>query len=115
MALVFRSQKQGVSKNLLFEHFIGYSILGCKYVLQTTDIDKILRRFSMVNNRFLVILDETSGKDTFLNNDKIKNFVTTTKIAWEKKGIDGFKINNFARILFFTNNKTPVCIPYGDR
>ena len=115
VALVFHSNKEGVGKNLMFEEFIGYSLLGSKYVLQTTDIDKIFGRFSMVNNKLLVILDETKGKDTFLNNEKIKNFITTNKIAWERKGVDGFTINNFARLLFFTNNDTPVSIPYGDR
>ena len=115
VALVFRSEKEGVGKNLMFEEFIGRSILGYKYVLQTTDIDKIVGRFSMINNKLLVILDETKGKDTFLNSDKIKNFITTNTIAWERKGVDGFNINNFARLLFFTNNDTPVSIPYGDR
>ena len=115
VSLVFRSEKEGVGKNLMFEHFIGYSILGSKYVLQTTDIDKIIGRFSMINNKLLVILDETKGKDTFLNNEKIKSFITSNKIAWEKKGVDGFNINNFARLLFFTNNDTPISIPYGDR
>ena len=115
VALVFRSEKEGVGKNLIFENFFGHSILGDKYVLQTTDIDKILGRFSMANNRLLVILDETRGKDTFLNNEKIKNRITTERVPWEKKGIDGIKINNFARELFFTNNDTPVSIPFGDR
>ena len=115
VALLFRSEKEGVGKNLMFEHFFGYNIVGSKYILQTTDIDKVLGRFSMINNKLLVILDEAKGKDTFLNNEKIKNFITTNKIAWERKGVDGFTINNFARMLFFSNGKTPVSIPFGDR
>ena len=69
----------------------------------------------MINDKLLVILDETKGKDTFLNDEKLKNYITTNKIAWERKGIDGFSINNFARLLFFTNGDTPVPIPFGDR
>ena len=69
----------------------------------------------MINNKLLVILDEATGKDTFLNNEKIKKFITTNKIAWERKGVDGFTINNFARMLLFSNGKTPVLIPLGDR
>ena len=57
LALIFRSEKEGVGKKLMFEEFIGYSILGSKYVLQTTDIDEIIGRFSMINNKLLVILD----------------------------------------------------------
>ena len=87
VALLFRSEKEGVDKNLFFEMFIGNMLLGSKYMLQTADIDKILGRFSMINDKLLVILDEAKGKDTFLNNEKIKNFITSPHIAWEKKGI----------------------------
>ena len=115
VALVFRSEKEGVGKNLFFEMFLGNMLLGSKYMLQTADIDKILGRFSMINDKLLVILDEAKGKDTFLNNEKIKNFITSPHIAWERKGIDGIKINNFARLLFFTNADKPVPIPFSDR
>jgi hypothetical protein len=112
-SLVFRS-KQGVGKNIFFENF-GTHIIGNENVLQTAEMDKVIGRFSMINNKLLVILDEASGKDSFSNSDKIKNIITAETIAWERKGIDGVKINNCGRYLIFSNNSTPVKIEMSDR
>jgi len=112
-SLVFRS-KQGAGKNVFFENFGSY-ILGNDYVLQTAEMEKVLGRFSMVNNKLLVILDEANGKDSFSNSDKIKNIITAEQIAWERKGIDGVKIRNCGRYLIFSNNSTPIKIEMSDR
>ena len=80
VALVFRMKSKVLVKISCLNSLLVILFLVAN-MLQTTHIDKILGRFSMVNNRLLVILEETSGKDTFLNNDKIRNFVTTSKIA----------------------------------
>lgn len=113
VALVFQSE-QGVGKNVFFEHFAN-KVLGNEYLLQTAEMDKVIGRFSMVNNKLMVIMDETSGKDSFMNSDKIKNIITAEQIAWERKGIDGVHINNCGRYLFFSNNFTPVKIEQSDR
>jgi len=113
VALVFQSE-QGVGKNVFFENF-AHSILGSEYMLQTAEMEKIIGRFSMINNKLLVIMDETSGKDSFTNSDKIKNIITAEQVAWERKGIDGVNINNCGRYIFFSNNSTPVKIEHSDR
>jgi hypothetical protein len=113
VALVFQSS-QGVGKNIFFENF-GRVFLGDEYVLQTAEMEKVIGRFSMINNKLLTIMDETSGKDSFSNSDKIKNIITAEQIAWERKGIDGVNINNCGRYLFFSNNNTPVKIEASDR
>jgi len=113
VALVFQSD-QGTGKNIFFENFVR-KMLGCEYLLQTAEMDKVIGRFSMINNKLFVIMDETSGKDSFSNSDKIKNIITAEQVAWERKGIDGININNCGRYLFFSNNETPVKIESSDR
>ncbi len=113
VALVFQSE-QGTGKNIFFENFVR-KLLGAEYLLQTAEMDKVIGRFSMINNKLFVIMDETSGKDSFTNSDKIKNIITAEQIAWERKGIDGININNCGRYLFFSNNDTPVKIESSDR
>lgn len=113
VALVFQSD-QGTGKNIFFENFVR-KLLGGEYLLQTAEMDKVIGRFSMINNKLFVIMDETSGKDSFSNSDKIKNIITAEQIAWERKGIDGININNCGRYLFFSNNETPVKIESSDR
>jgi hypothetical protein len=113
VALVFQSE-QGVGKNVFFENF-AKQLLGIEYLLATADMDKVIGRFPMINNKLMVIMDETSGKDSFSNSDKIKNIITAEQVAWERKGIDGTSINNCGRYLFFSNNLTPVKIEQSDR
>lgn len=112
-SIVFKSE-QGVGKNLFFEMF-AEKILGEKYLLATPDIDHILGRFPLINQKVLVLMDEANGKDSFLANDKIKNFITSKRINFERKGIDGVEIRNCGRMLFFTNNDFPVKIEQSDR
>jgi len=113
VAIIFKSD-QGCGKNVFWESFIK-CLLGREYLLQTAEIDKILGRFSMSNNKLCIIMDETSGKDSFLNSEKIKNNITAETMAWERKGIDGIVLNNCARYLFFTNNSTPIKVELTDR
>jgi len=113
VAMVFQSD-QGVGKNVFFEYFANY-VLGNEYLLQTAEMDKITGRFPMISNKLMVIMDETSGKDSFSNSDKIKNIITAETVAWERKGVDGIVINNCGRYLFFSNNLVPVKIENSDR
>jgi hypothetical protein len=113
VALVFQSN-QGVGKNIFFENF-GRVFLGDEYLLSTAEMEKVIGRFSMINNKLMTIMDETSGKDSFTNSNKIKSLITAEQIAWERKGIDGVNINNCGRYLFFSNNSTPVKIENTDR
>ena len=82
VAILFKSN-QGVGKNVFWKNFVN-AILGREYLLQTADLDKIVGRFSMVQNKLCIIMDETSGKDSFLNSEKIKNSITVETIAWER-------------------------------
>jgi hypothetical protein len=63
----------------------------------------------------MVMMDEASGRDTFVNNEKIKNLITADNLVLERKGIDGFPVKNVGRYLFFSNNSTPLKIPVEDR
>jgi hypothetical protein len=112
-SILFKSE-QGVGKNVFFEMF-GEKILGQDYLLSTANIDHILGRFPMISQKILVLMDEVNGKDSFLANDKIKNFITARKFPYERKGIDPTDINNCARMLFFSNSETPIKIEQTDR
>jgi hypothetical protein len=112
-SIVFKSE-QGCGKNVFFENF-GNKILGEKYVLATANMDHILGRFPLIEQKLLVLMDETSGKDSFLSSDKIKSYITAPTIPFEKKGIDIINIRNCGRMIFFTNNDYPVKIEPSDR
>lgn len=113
-ALVFKS-KQGAGKNIFIDWF-GKEILGKKYYYTTADIETLVGKFAPgFKNKLLVNLDETSGKDTFQNSEKIKNKITCDTTEYEQKGHDKIVLKNYARIIFTTNNDTPVKIEQKDR
>lgn len=105
---------QGIGKNLFFDKF-GRNILGKEYYLQTDNIDVILSRFNKNHNKLMVVMDEASGKDTFLKKENIKNVITAEVLNYEKKNIDSMEINNVGRYLFFSNNDVPISISLDDR
>jgi len=112
VALVLKSI-QGIGKNLFFDNF--GACFGTQYVLSTADPNHITGRFNNIDKKILCNYDEASGKDTFSNNDKIKEMITTESIICEKKGKDAYDITNCMRIVFFSNNDTPVKIEATDR
>lgn len=114
VAIVFRSL-QGAGKNIFLD-FIGNKILGKDYFFSTADPDKLFNRFSNgFKNKLLVNMDETSGKDSFENSEKIKNLITAETVQYEQKGVDSITLNNYARWIFTSNNDTPVKISADDR
>ena len=113
VALVFKSD-EGAGKSSFFEK-IGHVILGERYFIQTEDINKIVGRFSMIRDRLLICKDEMAGKDGYANVESLKHLITEPLVATEKKHIDGEITKNYARILFFTNNDTPLKISESDR
>ena len=113
VALLFKGE-EGTGKNIFWNLF-GKKILGREYVLETAEMEKVVGRFNMLNQKFIIILDETTGRDSFTNSDKLKNIITQDTIAWEQKGIQGITINNCGRYIFLTNNDTPIKIGITDR
>lgn len=112
-SIVFKSV-QGVGKSMFLENF-GTRVLGSKYLLSTTKIDDILGRFPQISQKFLVVMDETNPKDSFMANENIKSFITAPTLTYEKKGVDGVQIKNCGRMIFLTNNDYPVKIEQTDR
>ena len=105
---------EGVGKNVLFEGF-GRNVLGDKYVLCAQRQEDIVGRFSITNEKFIVIWNEASGKDTHSSIEAIKTLVTEEKVSWEAKGRQTISVNNVNRLFFFTNNECPIKISPSDR
>jgi hypothetical protein len=113
-APVLRS-KQGVGKNL-FVDFFGEKVLGDKYYVSTEETGNLLGKFNgLVCSKLLINLDEASGRDTFEVNAKIKAFITNKNVTVQKKGVDQFKISNYASWVFTTNKGVALKVEDSDR
>lgn len=114
VALIFKSE-QGAGKNIFFDWF-GRYVAGHKYYFSTSDPKMLFDRFAIgLKNKLLINYDETSGKDTFSNSDRLKFLITQPQITYEQKGFTPIEINNYARWIFTSNNNTPLKIEVSDR
>lgn len=106
---------QGCGKNILLD-FIGDKILGEKYYYSSSRAEDFFGRFNTVlKNKLLLNLNETSGKDTFEVNEKIKCQITDITIPIEEKGLNTITIRNCGRYIFTTNNENSVKIQPKER
>lgn len=113
-ALIFRSD-QGCGKDTLFNWF-GNNILGSKYYLNESKINNIFGNFnSSINNKILVVVNETDKKDTIDLKSIIKNEITREKNNIILKGKDGYDQTNNISYVFFSNQKNPLTVEADDR
>ena len=113
-ALIFKSE-QGAGKDLFFNYF-GHQILGRNYYQNIEDTNLLFGQFnSTLENKILIVLNETSGKNTFQINEKIKYAITTDINTIEHKGLKPYNNTNHTAYIFLTNNDNPVKVPPNDR
>lgn len=113
-ALIFKSN-EGAGKDLFFNWF-GNKILGSEYYLNTEKSELLFGKFtSSLENKILIIVNETSGKDTFSINENIKNGITTEFNIIEHKGLKPYKNTNHIGYVFLTNNDNPLKVSIDDR
>ena len=113
-ALIFKS-KEGAGKDLFF-NWLGNKIIGSEYYFNTDKPELLFGKFnSVIENKILVIMNETSGKDTYSINENIKCAITAEINTIEHKGQKPYKNANNIQYIFLTNNDNPVKVPHGDR
>jgi len=114
VALLIKSV-QGVGKDTLFDWF-GNNILNSEYYINTEKLELLTGKFSScLENKILIVMNETSGRDTFEKNENIKNSITAKVNMIEHKGHDAYKNTNNISYIFLTNNDNPMKITFDDR
>ncbi len=111
---IFQSE-QGAGKDLFF-NWLGNKIIGPKYYFMTEKADQLFGKFnSSLENKIIVVINETSGKDTFNLNENIKNAITAHENIIEHKGQKAFKNTNHIQYFSLTNNDNPLKVAHDDR
>lgn len=113
-SIIFRSV-EGCGKDSFF-NFLGDKILNHKYYLNEDNIDLIFGKFNQsIENKLLVVINETSGGDTFNKINRIKNAITREINIIERKGIEAYENKNNILFIFLTNNEVAMKIDINDR
>lgn len=116
VGIILHSVRQGTGKSLPF-NYIGEKVLGKEWYKQTSDPihDLFDKHSNGMSNRLLVQVEEASGPDFFRHLGRLKDFVTTTNVRLERKGIDIDDFKNYANFVFTTNAENPIPIEAHDR
>lgn len=106
---------QGCGKDTLFDYF-GNRILGSKYYVVLTDVKNIFGSFNaMLENKILVVINESKSKTAFEYDDAIKDAITRSENIIVRKGKEGYKNTNNIFYTFLTNNKNALKVEENDR
>lgn len=114
VCLLFKSN-EGSGKDSFFNWF-GSNILGSQYYLNDSNIDLIFGKFNnLLENKVLVVINETEHNDTMKTIGKIKDAITKPTNKIEYKGVDCFQQQNNVFYVYLTNNNNPLPLQQTDR
>ena len=114
VCLLFKS-KEGSGKDSFFNWF-GQKIIGSKYYLNDSNIDLIFGKFNnSLENKVLVVINETEHNDTMKTMGKIKDAITKPTNKIEYKGVNVFEQQNNAFYIMLSNNNNPIPVSVSDR
>ena len=107
--------KQGTGKSLIAERIIK-NIVGEDMMLIVSDPQKFAGRFSDITGKLLIVLNEACGESNFNITETLKDRITATSFAREKKGIDiEGNVPCFDNYNFTTNHINSFQVPTDDR
>jgi hypothetical protein len=113
-AILFRSI-EGCGKDTFFDWF-GHEILGKQYYINEDKIEDIFGKFNpAIENKIIVVVNETNGKDTKDVESSIKNALTRKINSIQYKGKTQFDNTNNIGYVFFSNQENPIKIDINDR
>jgi len=108
IAFIFKS-KQGVGKNVML-NAIGNIIGQAHYISSSNAKDFFGDYAEGLYRKLLVNINECEGKDTFDYEGRLKSIITEDKMTLNPKFVRQYTINNYARLIIFTNKANPVPI-----
>ncbi|MCK5455808.1 MAG: hypothetical protein KAI45_01700, partial [Melioribacteraceae bacterium] len=115
-AWVFKGT-QGSGKNLFFDEVIK-PLFGQNQAIVVDD-DRLQSDFNgFMNNKLFVAFNEVANDETKTKKSvksKIKSLITDTTMLINEKHVKTYEVNNFANILFFSNEVIPLLIENQDR
>lgn len=105
---------EGCGKDTFREYL--EEMIGTDYVYTTDKIDNILGNFNPnISNKLLIQLNEAKSFDGHSNVSALKHFITTTSVDINQKNVKSYKLDNYARLLLFSNECNVVPITAEDR
>ena len=105
----------GTGKNMFLD-WIGNKIIGEEWYLMISNNTDLYGTFNgMLEGKLLCVIEEASGRDNHKFVDLLKAKITAETTLINKKGINQYRVRDFTRFVFCSNNPNPLPIFNGDR
>jgi hypothetical protein len=101
--------KQGTGKNV-FLNAIGGLMDSKNYISSSNPKDFFGDYAEGFYHKILINMNECEGRDTFEFEGKLKSFISEEKITMNPKFMRPIEIQNYARLIIFSNKSTPIPI-----
>jgi hypothetical protein len=108
---------QGCGKNIFLDWFADF-IIGERYCVTMSGLDGVTKNFnSILAHKLIIFISELSSSNKFSKNscNALKHMTTHKTIPIESKGKDVIILNNYANIIFYSNNKDSYFLDEDDR
>jgi hypothetical protein len=114
LVAVLIKSSEGVGKDTFREYL--EKIIGSDYIFTTDQIDNVIGNFNPnISNKLLIQLNETKSIDGHSGAAALKHFITTTTVDINQKNVKTYKLKNYARLLFFSNESNVLKLSHEDR
>lgn len=105
----------GTGKNLFLD-WLGNKIFGRELYLMISNNSDLYGAFNgMLEGILLCVVEEASGRDNHRFVDLLKAKITAETTLINKKGINQYRVMDYTRFIFCSNNPNPLPIFNGDR
>lgn len=106
---------QGCGKGVIIESLLG-DITGRNHFMTTGHADNYTNQFnSMMEGKLLVNIDEASFSGNHNETGVLKKYIANPSILITRKGLEGYTVDNRARLIFSSNHDQPVKVEKSNR
>ena len=105
---------EGVGKDTFREYL--EKIIGSDYVFTTDKMDSVIGNFNPnIGNKLLIQINEAKSFDAHSSAAALKHLITTPTIEVNQKNVKSYKLDNYARLLLFSNECNVINVTAEDR
>ena len=114
VGLVWRSEAEGVGKNLILN--LIKDIIGSEYYYSTSNLEHLIGNFNAdAEAKILINMNECLWGGDKKKEGRLKEFITEPTLTINQKGVKTYNIDNYANVCITTNSDWIIGINKNDR
>tara|TARA_R110002050_G_scaffold22928_2_gene62314 strand:+ start:12 stop:2306 length:2295 start_codon:yes stop_codon:yes gene_type:complete len=114
VGLVWRSEAEGVGKNLILN--LIKDIIGSEYYYSTSNLEHLIGNFNAdAEAKILINMNECLWGGDKKKEGRLKEFITEDTLTINQKGVKTYNIDNYANVCITTNSDWIIGINKNDR